>query len=99
MKNSIAIACFLVIAAAASGAAAIVSPYLGSDTLYNVVTQSIASAGLTPLNAYIGTGTSNGQAAMVGPSPFAAANAKQQTNPATAMITNGARPTRNATTA
>jgi hypothetical protein len=90
MKNSFAIACFLVIAAAASGVSAIVSPYLGSDTLYNVITQSISGAGLTPVNAYIGTGTSNGQAAMVGSaSPFPAANAKQQTNPATAMITNG----------
>jgi hypothetical protein len=81
MKKSIVIATFLVVGAAATGAAAIVSPYQGSDTLYNVTTQAIAAAGISPSNAYVGGGSGNGQSAMV--------KGTQQTAPMSRMLNNG----------
>jgi hypothetical protein len=86
MKSTLAIATFLAIGSSAAGAAALVSPYLGSDTLFDLTTQAITSAGLTPATAYAGGGSGSGQAAMVGTSPFSAAAAKQQTSPITKMI-------------
>ncbi len=82
MKKSILIATSLVVGAGATGAsAAIVSPYQGSDTLYNVTTQAIAAAGLTPTSAYIGGGSGNGQSAMV--------TGKQVTAPMSRMLNSG----------
>jgi len=89
MKKSIVIATFLLAAAGATGAAAIVSPYQGSDTLFNVTTQAIAGAGISPSNAYVGGGSGNAQSAMVGSSPFSAAAAKQQTGPMSRMLNSG----------
>jgi hypothetical protein len=89
MKKSIVIATFLLAGAGATGAAAIVSPYQGSDTLFNVTTQAIAAAGITPSTAYVGGGSGNGQSAMVGTSPFTASAAKQQTAPMSRMMNNG----------
>jgi cysteine-rich repeat protein len=90
MKKSIIVASFLVIGASATGAAAIVSPYQGSDTLFNVTTQAIAGAGILPANAYVGGGSGNGQAAMVGPSsPYTESAATQQTAPMSRMVNSG----------
>ncbi len=91
MKKTIAIATFLVIGAGAAGAAAIVSPYQGSDTLFNVTTQAISAAGITPANAYVGGGSGNAASAMSGStSPFLAANSKQQSGPMSRMMKNEA---------
>jgi hypothetical protein len=89
MKKSIVIATFLLAGAGVTGAAALVAPYQGSDTLFNVTTAAIAGAGLTPTNAYVGGGSGNGQSAMVGASPFSASAAKQQTAPMSRMINSG----------
>jgi hypothetical protein len=81
MKTSIAVATLLLVGAGATGAAALPNPYQGSDTLFNVTTQAIAAAGLTPSTAYVGGGSGNGQSAM---------DAKtQQTSPMSRMINNG----------
>jgi cysteine-rich repeat protein len=88
MKRSIAVAAFLVIAGSAAGGAALVSPYRGSDSLYDVTNQAIQAAGLNPLNAYVGGGSGDAQWAMTG-LPFSAAAAKQQTGPMARMIDSG----------
>jgi hypothetical protein len=88
MKTSIAIATFMVVGAGAAGVAALVSPYQGSDTLFDITTQAIAAAGLTPTGAYVGGGSGNGLSAMVGATPFAASAAAQQTAPMSRMIKN-----------
>jgi hypothetical protein len=91
MKINIAIASFLVVGAGASGAAAIVSPYQGSDTLFQVTTQAISAAGITPANAYVGGGSGSAASAMSGStSPFFAANSIQQTGPMSRMMKNEA---------
>jgi cysteine-rich repeat protein len=83
MKTSIAIATFLVVGAGAAGVgASLPSPYQGSDTLFNVTTQAIAAAGLTPSTAYVGGGSGNGQSAMVG--------GTQTTAPMSRMLNSGA---------
>jgi cysteine-rich repeat protein len=64
MKKSILIATFMVVGAGAIGASAIVTPFQGSDTLFNVTTQAIAAAGLLPASAYIGGGSGNAESAM-----------------------------------
>jgi hypothetical protein len=81
MKKSILIATFLVVGAGASSASALVAPYQGSDTLFNVTTQAIAAAALSPSNAYVGGGSGNGQSAM--------ASKLQVTAPMSRMINNG----------
>jgi cysteine-rich repeat protein len=87
MKITIAIASFLVVGAGAAGAAAIVSPYQGSDTLFQVTTAAISAAGITPANAYVGGGSGNAASAMSGStSPFLAANSTQQTGPMSRMM-------------
>ena len=83
MKKSIATATFLVIGAAATGVAALPNPYQGSDTLFNVTTQAIAAAGLTPTGAYVGGGSGNGATAM---SNASLAAATQQTAPMSRMM-------------
>jgi cysteine-rich repeat protein len=89
MKKSIVIATFLVVGAGATGASALVDPYRGSDTLFNVTTQAIAAAGLKPTNAYVGGGSGNAESAMVGPTaPYSASAALQQTGPMSRMMKN-----------
>ena len=86
MKKSIALATFLAICAGATGVAALPGQpagYQGSDTLFNVTTQAIAAAGLTPTGAYIGGGSGNGAAAM---SNASLAAATQQTAPMSRMM-------------
>ena len=83
MKTSITVATTLAAGAvAATVAAALPSPYQGSDTLFNVTTQAIAAAGLTPTGAYVGGGSGNGQSAMVG--------GTQVTAPMSRMMNSGA---------
>lgn len=65
MKTSITIATFLVLSAGAASAGAIQSPLQGSDTEFNITTDAIAKAGLSPLNAYVGGGSGNGETAMI----------------------------------
>ncbi len=82
MKTSLTIATFLVLSAGAASAGAIVSPYQGSDTLFNVTTDAIAKDGtILPANAYVGGGSGNGQTAMVG--------GTQVTSPMSRMMNNG----------
>jgi cysteine-rich repeat protein len=83
MKTSITIATFLVAGAGAASASALVSPYQGSDTLFNVTTQAIAAAGLTPTTAYVGGGSGNGESAMMASPPI------QVTAPMSRMLKNG----------
>jgi hypothetical protein len=84
MKKSIAIATFVVIGAGATSVAALPSPYQGSDTLFNVTTQAIAAAGLTPTGAYVGGGSGNAAAAMSNAATIVVAT--QQTGPMSRMI-------------
>jgi hypothetical protein len=91
MKNSIAIAAFVVAAGGSAGLAALPNPYDGSAALFQVTRQAITAAGLSPPTNYIGSGSLNGIAAMVGSSaPYSFANAKQQTVPTSRMIKNEA---------
>jgi hypothetical protein len=83
MKKSIALATFMVIGAGATSVAALPNPYQGSDTLFNVTTQAIAAASLTPTGAYIGGGSGNGASAMANASLAAAT---QQTAPMSRMM-------------
>ena len=83
MKKSIAIATFVVIGAGATSVAALPNPYQGSDTLFNVTTQAIAAAGLTPTGAYVGGGSGNAASAM---SNASLAAATQQTGPMSRMM-------------
>jgi cysteine-rich repeat protein len=85
MRKSITVTTFLMAGTGAAGVTALPSPYQGSDTLFNVTTQAIAAAGLTPLNAYVGGGSGNAASAMSSPS---AAGATQQTGPMSRMPTN-----------
>jgi hypothetical protein len=80
MRVSFAVSAFLVVGAGATGVAALPSPYQGSDAMFNLVTQAIAGAGLTPTNAYIGGGSSLGLSAMVA--------GTQETAPMTKMLSN-----------
>jgi hypothetical protein len=67
MRTSLAIAAFVAVGGGAVSAAAATLPdFLGSDTLFQVTTQSIAAcAGAAPLvGHYLGTGSGNGETAM-----------------------------------
>ena len=83
MKKSIALATFVVVCAGATSVAALPNPYQGSDTLFNVTTQAIAAAALTPTGAYVGGGSGNAAAAMANASLAAAT---QQTGPMSRMM-------------
>jgi hypothetical protein len=81
MKTTIALTSFLAVGAAATGvAAALPSPFQGSDTLFDVTTAAIAGSGVT--GSYIGGGSGNGQSAMVG--------GTQLTAPMSRMMNSGA---------
>jgi hypothetical protein len=83
MRKSIMVTTFLVTSAGAAGAAAALPvPYQGSDTEFHLTTDAIAAAtpALTPLNAYIGGGSGNGDAAMT--------NNTQYTAPMSRLIKN-----------
>jgi len=67
MKKMIAIAAFLATGATATSVLALPSPYQGSDTLFDLTTQAIAAANLTPTGAYVGGGSGNGASAMAQP--------------------------------
>jgi hypothetical protein len=83
MRKSIAIATFVAVGASATTVAALPNPYQGSDTLFNVTTQAIAAAKLTPTGAYVGGGSGNAAAAM---SNASLAAATQQTGPMSRMM-------------
>jgi hypothetical protein len=85
MKYSFTIAAFMLAGAGAAGVAAISTSYAGSDTLLNVTNAALTAALIGPKGAYIGGGSANGVAEMVGTSPFSAGNAEQQTAPMTRL--------------
>jgi hypothetical protein len=75
----------MVVGAGAAGVAAISSSYTGSDTLLNVTISALTNAGITN-GKFIGGGTVNGIALQIGTTaPFLAANALQQSTPATRL--------------
>jgi hypothetical protein len=86
VKTSITIATFLVLSAGAASAGAIVNPYQGSDTLFNVTTDAINKAAFSnaAANPYVGGGSGNGQTAMLN-----SASTNQVTAPMSKMLTNG----------
>jgi hypothetical protein len=63
MRTSLSIAAAFAVGAAVAGAGATL-PFLGSDTLFNVTTQAIVNAGTSTL-VYKGTGSGNGETAMI----------------------------------
>jgi hypothetical protein len=68
MKKLLAIATFVVAGAGAAGvgASSAITNEKGSDTLFQVTTDAIVAAGLTPAQlTYIGTGSGNGETAMI----------------------------------
>src|SRR5580704_8877686 len=99
MKNSFVLATIFVVGASAAGAGAFAtSPYVGSDTEYNITNQAILNAGLgnnppvggtlqwnaqaNPLGDYSGGGSGGAETAMVA--------LKQQTGPMSRMLASGA---------
>jgi cysteine-rich repeat protein len=91
MKKTIAIATFLVVGSGAAGAGALPHPYFGSDTEFQITTQAIQMAGLTPANAYVGGGSGGAASNMAGSAtPFLASTASQQTGPMSRMMKNEA---------
>jgi hypothetical protein len=91
MRKTIATASFLVVGSGAVGTAAIVSPYQGSNTEFQVTVAAITAAGLAPASAYVGGASAAAAAAMTGSvSPYPAASAKQQTGPMDRMLANEA---------
>ncbi len=89
MKKSIMFATMLVVGAGATGAAALPSPYSGSDTLFDITRAMITSIGtIGPATNYVGGGSGNGQSAMAN-GGAAEALASQQTAPMSKMMTNG----------
>jgi hypothetical protein len=65
MKTSFAVVAALLVAGTATGASAIVTPYFGSDALFNVTNSAISSLSILPALAYVAGGSGPGQAAMV----------------------------------
>jgi hypothetical protein len=84
MKTSLAIVTALLIGAGATGASALVAPYFGSDTLFNITNGVIANLGLSPSTAYVAGGSGTGQNAMLAKS--------QASAPMSKMLTSGACP-------
>src|SRR5271154_4634578 len=82
MKTSLAIVTALLVGASATGASALVAPYFGSDTLFNVTNGVITNLGLSPSTAYVAGGSGTGQNAMLAKS--------QASAPMSKMLTNGA---------
>jgi hypothetical protein len=93
MRTSITIATFLAASAGVASAAALPSPWDGSDTLFTItqgVIGALATAGATPVgdfvpSDYIGGGSGGAATAMAQPTNAAA---KQQTGPMSRMIKN-----------
>ena len=86
MRISIVLAAGLFAGAGATtaGALTVPNPYFGSDVLFNVTNGAIAGAGLTPTSAFVGGGTSTGQAVVA---TRTAASATQQTEPIANIFT------------
>ena len=85
MKTSLAIVTALLVGASATGASALVSPYFGSDTLFNVTNGVIANLGLSPSTAYVAGGSGTGQNAMLAKTQFTAPMSKMLTSGACAF--------------
>jgi hypothetical protein len=65
MKTSFAVVAALLVGGTATGVSAIVAPYYGSDTLFNVTNGAIVALGLIPASAYVAGGSGPGQNAML----------------------------------